>query len=462
MNRTVLTFFLLLFSGPFLFAQSAKKPNVIIFFIDDLGYGDLSSYGNTQIKTTHIDALAKRGTRFMQFYVNSPVCSPSRVAMLTGQYPARHQIYTYLSDRKHNQANKMPDYLPATVPTLAKMMRANGYATGHFGKWHLGGGRDVGEAPLPTEYGFDQSFTSFEGLGDRTLHLDDGLNKASAKLGRGTIVEAPQHKQTEIYVDSALAFIKRKGPKPFFIHFFTNDVHDPYNPEDGTEKKFASVTDNKHQQRFLATLQELDNQIGRLLGELKKMDLLENTLILFTSDNGPTDWLHYYKDGGKPPCSAGDLHGRKWSLYEGGIRVPFIAVWPGHIPAGRVNTSSVLSVVDFLPTVAKLTGAQLPGGYRSDGRDESAVLLGKKQKDSKELFWYYNNDPVPGKKENISPMLALRSGKWKLLMEPDGSKKQLYNLETDHRETTDWAEKQSAITKSLTQKLETWYQAVMR
>lgn len=438
-------------------AQKQNKPNVIIIFIDDMGYGDLSCYGNTQIKTKNIDALAERGTKFTQFYVNSPVCSPSRVAMLTGQYPARHNFYTYLAERKRNRENKMPDYLPKTVPTLAKMLHANGYATAHIGKWHLGGGRDVGDAPLPTEYGFDKSFTSFEGLGDRTLTMADNLNQQSAQLGRGKIVEAPQNKQTEIYVDSALSFIKANRKKPFFINFFPNDVHDPYNPVEGTDEKFKSVTKNEEQQKFLATLESLDNQIGRLLGELKTMGVLDNTIILFTSDNGPTDWPKYYQNGGEPPCSAGDLHGRKWSLYEGGIRVPFIAVWPGKIPAGKVNTESVMSVVDIVPTVAKLTGTKIPADYISDGVDESAVLTGKKQKINKDLYWYYNNNPVPGKAENISPTLAIRSGKWKLLMEPDGGKKQLYNLETDHRETTNVVGSEATVAATLTSKLKSWY-----
>ncbi|HSU50864.1 MAG TPA: sulfatase-like hydrolase/transferase, partial [Segetibacter sp.] len=271
-------------------AQRPQKPNVVIIFIDDMGYGDLSCYGNKQIKTANIDRLAQQGTRFTQFYASSPVCSPSRVAMLTGQYPARYKFYTYLDSRQKNRENGMPDYLDAAAPTLAKMLQSNGYATGHFGKWHMGGGRDVDEAPLPTAYGFNRSFTSFEGLGDRTLHLDDGLNKASAQLGKGKIVEAKQHQQTELYVDSALAFIKRNDEKPFFVHLFPNDVHDPYNPKDGAEKEFEKVSDNKYQQKFLATLKELDHQIGRFIDELRRLDKLDNTLILLTSDNGPTDW----------------------------------------------------------------------------------------------------------------------------------------------------------------------------
>lgn len=437
-------------------------PDVIIIFIDDMGYGDLSCYGNSQVQTRNIDNLASKGTRFMQFYANSPVCSPSRVAMLTGQYPARHRFYTYLADRKKNKENKMPDFLPATTFTLAKMMQANGYATGHFGKWHLGGGRDVGDAPLPVEYGFDKSFTSFEGLGDRTVHLDDDLNKQSAKLGKGNIVEAPQHRQTEMYVDSALAFVRANKDKPFFIHLFPNDVHDAYNPVEGSSEKFASVTADIHQQKFLATLQELDKQVGRMMDELEEMNRLQNTLIIFTSDNGPTDWPSYYKNGGEPPCSAGDLHGRKWSLYEGGIRVPFIAVWPGKIPAGKINSVSVMSVVDLLPTIASMTKTKIPRGYQSDGTDLSAVLLGKKQKPAKDLYWYYNNNPVPGKQSNISPLLAIRSGKWKLLMNPDGSDQQLYNLDFDHLETKNLVQDQKQLVETLSNKLKTWYQSMMQ
>lgn len=459
-------FLLLLLAPAALTAQqqlqaNGQRPNVLIIFIDDMGYGDLSCYGNPQLQTKNIDALAGKGTRFTQFYTNSPVCSPSRVAMLTGQYPVRHRIYTYLADRKRNSENGMPHFLPASVPTLAKMMQANGYATAHIGKWHLGGGRDVGDAPLPTEYGFDKSFTSFEGLGDRTLHLNDNLNKQSLALGRGNIVEAPQHAQTRIYVDSTLAFVKANPNKPFFIHFFPNEVHDPYNPIDGTEKPFASVTDNIDQQKFLATLQEMDKQIGRLLNELDAIGKLNNTLILFTSDNGPTDWPRYYKNGGEPPCSAGDLRGRKWSLYEGGIRVPFIAVWPGHIPANAVNTNTVMSVVDFTSTVASLTGTPLSKQYQSDGEDKSAVLTGKKQLSGKDVYWYYNNEPVPGKGENVSPLLALRSGKWKLLMNPDGSAQQLYNMETDYKETTNLINQEKSIGKRLAAKLQKWHSSYL-
>jgi arylsulfatase A-like enzyme len=450
---------LLFFSQSF----SQAKPNVLIIFIDDLGYGDLSCYGNKEVQTINIDALAHRGTRFTQFYSNAPVCSPSRVAMMTGQYPARHGFCTYLADRKKNRENKMPDYLPDTVFTLARLMQRAGYATAHFGKWHLGGGRDVDDAPLPTDYGFDKSFTSFEGLGDRTLTMADNLNKQSAALGRGSITEAPQKLQTAMYVDSALAFISSTGGKPFFVNLFPNDVHDPFYPEEGSEKEFANVTSNIYQQKFLATLKAMDQQIGRLMNGLQKMGKLENTLVLFSSDNGPTDWPFYYKDGGVPPGSAGNLRGRKWSLYEGGIRAPFIAVWPGKIPAGVVNKQAVMSIVDILPTMASLTGmSSLPKQYIPDGYDESTVLTRQTtQGKQKELFWYYNNIPVPGKTENVSPLLAIRWRDWKFLMNPDGSQQQLFNLRTDHREQRNVSTKQQKIAAQLSKKLKNWYQQIV-
>ncbi len=450
--------FLILIFPLALMAQD-QKPNVLIVFIDDLGYGDLGCYGNRDARTKNIDALASRGTRFEQFYSNSPVCSPSRVAMLTGQYPAKHKIYTYLADRKKNKENNMPDYLPASVFTMAKMLKANGYATAHYGKWHLGGGRDVADAPLPTEYGFDRSFTSFEGLGNRTLHGDDNLNRQSARLGRGKIIAAPQHKQTELYVDSILNFLKENKEQPVFVNFWLNDVHDPYNPAPGSAEKYRSATEDKEQQKFLAVLEQMDIQLGRIVDELEQSGRLNNTVIFLTSDNGPTDWPFYYKDGGSPPCSAGDLRGRKWSLYEGGIRSPLIAFLPGKIPAGVLNTKSVISVVDLLPTIAALTNSRLPPNYRSDGRNELEQFTGISSQKKKEIYWYYNNNPLPGKAENISPKLALRSRNWKLLMEPDGSELQLYDIIADQTESRNLAPAYSRKTKQLSRKLLRWYKA---
>ena len=176
-----------------------SKPNVIIIFIDDMGYGDISCFGDKTIETPNIDALASNGIRLTNFYVNSPICSPSRVALNTGTYPMRHRIHSYIASSKKNKNRVMANYLDTSVNTMASTLRDNGYATGHFGKWHMGGGRDLGNVPLPTEYGFEKSFVSFEGVGDRLLFPNDNLSKQSSKLGRGKIVWAEKYESTRIY-----------------------------------------------------------------------------------------------------------------------------------------------------------------------------------------------------------------------------------------------------------------------
>jgi hypothetical protein len=170
--------------------KKSEKPNVVIIFIDDMGYADPSCFGNSIIKTPNIDAMAAQGLRFTNFYVNSPICSPSRVALNTGKYPMRYSIHSYIAGSEQNRQRNMADYLDPSAPTLARTLQQNGYVTGHFGKWHMGGGRDIGNVPHPSEYGFDKSLVSFEGIGDRVLFPDDDLCAMSARLGRGEIIWA--------------------------------------------------------------------------------------------------------------------------------------------------------------------------------------------------------------------------------------------------------------------------------
>ena len=238
--------------------SKASKPNVMIIFIDDMGYGDISCFGDKTIETPNIDALASNGIRLTNFYVNSPICSPSRVALNTGTYPMRHRIHSYIASSKKNKNRVMANYLDTSVNTIASTLKDNGYATGHFGKWHMGGGRDLGNVPLPTEYGFEKSFVSFEGVGDRLLFPNDNLSKQSSKLGRGKIVWAEKYESTRIYIDSALAFIDRKGDKPFFVNLCPNDVHDPHLPDSRVLEEFVSLTNNPWEQKFFAVLRDLD------------------------------------------------------------------------------------------------------------------------------------------------------------------------------------------------------------
>ena len=218
--------FVLSLSRPVVAGEETTPPNIVLVFIDDMGWGDFSCFGNKAATTEHCDRLASEGVRFTQFYVNSPICSPSRTAISTGQYPQRWKISSYLANRQLNNRRGMAQWLDPSAPMLARMLHEAGYATGHFGKWHMGGQRDVGEAPLITEYGFDDSLTNFEGLGDRVLaELDayDGKKPrlhtlGSDKLGRGEIIWEKRSLVTQRFVDGAIDFIKDAKAKkqPFY------------------------------------------------------------------------------------------------------------------------------------------------------------------------------------------------------------------------------------------------------
>ena len=439
-------------------ASAKKHPNIVFIFIDDLGYADLSCYGNRDVKTANIDQLAEEGIRFTQFYVNSPICSPSRVAVTTGMYPGRWRINSYLSSREQNHKRDMADFLDPKAPTLARTLSKAGYATGHFGKWHMGGGRDVDDAPHPQAYGFDESLVSFEGLGDRVLP-PGGLSEESEKLGQGNIQHAPKHKLTEIYVDRTIDFIRRNKDRPFYINLWPNDVHDSHEPRPELLEKYKDFAKNHYLQKFYAVLDELDRQIGRLTREIEKLGLDDNTLIIFAGDNGPTDWPFYYKKGFGPPGSAFPLRGRKWSLYEGGIRVPFIVRWKGTIPQGKVNEKAVLCGIDLFASLCALAQVGLPKDVAIDGQDMSRALLGKELVRTEPIFWEYRRKPFylkPGGQGFVSPNLAVREGKWKLLINDDDSDAQLYDLAKDIAETTNLAGKYPQLTRRLSEMVLAW------
>lgn len=463
MPRTALLPLLLLLAGPVApaAAQPERPPNMVVVFIDDMGYGDLGVTGNRQVPTPHIDRLAAQGTRFTQFYVNSPICSPSRVALTTGTYPSRWSIHSYLNSREKNRERGMADWLDVRAPTLARALQQAGYATGHFGKWHMGGGRDVGDAPLITDYGFDQSLTSFEGLGDRYLWRDpqpNGLNEQSARLGRGEVRWTDKHRMTEHYVDAAIGFMRRHREQPFYLNLWPNDVHDAHVPRPELAAKYAGVARSAEEARMFAVLEEMDRQLGRLFQEVERLGLTEQTLILLTSDNGPTDWPRYYRDGVEPPGSTGGFRGRKWSLYEGGIRMPLLVRWPGRVPGGRVDERTVLAAMDLVPTLARIAGAALPQGL--DGEEMSRALFGEPVTRQRPIFWFYPNDIRPGNAEFVTPPLAVRDGRWKLLVEADGSGAQLYDVEADPTETTDVAGRHPELVERLRAGVLGWFAAL--
>jgi arylsulfatase A-like enzyme len=442
-------------------AATDAPPNIIVVLVDDMGYADPGAYGNRRVATPNIDRLAAEGTRFTQYYANSPICSPSRVAVTTGTYPSRWRIHSYLEARAANRARGMADWLDPAAPTLARTLRAAGYATAHVGKWHMGGGRDVGDAPLPQAYGFDEALTSFEGLGERYL-WPDRLNRESARLGRGPVHWTEKSEMTRHYVDRAVAFMgrhRRRAPgRPFFLNLWPNDVHDEFEPRRGAADAFRAAARSDEEAKFFAVLAEMDRQLGRLLAAVDSLGLADRTVVVLASDNGPTDWPRYYRAGIAPPGSAGPFRGRKWSLYEGGIRMPLVVRWPGRTPAGRVDSTSVFSAIDLAPTLARVAGAAPPPGL--DGQDVSAALRGRTASHAGPLYWYYPNDIAPGGAGFATPPLAVRDGRWKLLTNADGTGSQLYDLAADPGETRDLAAARPAEAAALGARVTGWYRGL--
>jgi arylsulfatase A-like enzyme/WD40 repeat protein len=443
-------------------ASAPERPNMVFVLIDDLGYTDFSAMGSRKIVTPNIDRIAAEGLVMTQFYVGSPICSPSRAAFTTGRFPVRDGFVSFISSRRHNIEMAQADWLDPRLPTVARALKAAGYATGHFGKWHLGGGRDIGDAPLPADYGFDESYTQFEGLGPRVLMTEDhyGLASQSAQLGHGPIDWLPKSQTTGRYIDKALDFIGRSAGRPWYVQLWLDDVHDPWEP---TPEQLAEVRGkgrNADEEKFLAVLVAMDRQFGRLISELERRGALDNTLIVLTGDNGPTGAEPYYRGGKPPPGDAGPHRGRKASLYEGGIRQPLFVRWPGRIPAGRRDAATLASGVDLFPTLAAIAGAVPPS--EGDGIDLSEAWRGRPIVRGRDLLFAYGGYGIPGKspsphlERDRSPPFAIRAGQWKLLADGDGNGAELYDIEADPSESRNVAGEQPEVTERLKARLVEW------
>jgi arylsulfatase A-like enzyme/GH43 family beta-xylosidase len=440
-------------------ACADERPNVVTVFIDDMGWSDLSCFGGRHCETENVDRIASEGIRFTNFYVNSPICSPSRVALSTGQYPQRWRISSYLSNRKANRSRAMAQWLDPQAPVLARQLQQAGYATGHFGKWHMGGQRDVGEAPLITRYGFDQSLTNFEGLGPRVLPLKDAYDGkppgkhdlGSAELGRGPIRWEDRSVVTAAFVDEAVGFIDaaQADGKPFFVNVWPDDVHSPFFPPEVLRDK----TDEGKRALYYAVLDAMDQQLAKLFDRIRNDDKLrDNTLILIMSDNG-----HEAGAGSSDP-----LRGAKTWLYEGGIRSPLIVWGPGLLAknvAGTTNDTSVLCAMDVNRSLYALTNVRLPDTVSLDGENVAATLLGKNREGRKAPIFWRRPPDRPGFGHGMSednPDLAVRDGKWKYLVNYDGSDAQLYDLESDISESKNLADANREVATRLQQTLMNW------
>jgi len=433
---------------------AAARPNIVMVFIDDMGWGDFSCFGNKAAKTPEIDRLAQEGVRFEQFYVNSPICSPSRTAISTGQYPQRWKITSYLAHRSLNEQRGMAQWLDPKAPMLARFLQQAGYATGHFGKWHMGGQRDVDNAPAITDYGFDESLTNFEGMGPKLLPLT--LKPGQEKPGR-IWVDAERlgegfrwmlrSKITGGFVDEAIPFIKRARDqqKPFYVNLWPDDVHGPFWPP---VEKWA----DGRRGLYLSVLQEMDRQLGKLFDVIRNDDQLRNnTLILVCSDNGPAQGAG----------TAGPFRGFKTHLYEGGVRSPLVVWGPGVITAekaGSVNRKSVFSAIDLVPSLLQLAGVQTPENVSFDGEPLAPVLLGKSSA-SRQKPLFFRRPPDRNSFYGVQelPDLAIRKGKWKLLCEYDGEDAQLFDLSQDPSESMNLAKANPGIVSDLKRRVVAWH-----
>jgi N-acetylgalactosamine-6-sulfatase len=433
--------------------RSAEQPNIIFILADDMGWGDLASYGHPQVQTPHLDRLAAQGTRFAQFYVASPVCSPSRAAFLTGEFPSREGIHGHFGSIKENADRGMPQYLDPTRPQLIADLKRAGYATAHIGKWHLRNnvaavlGRepdgDQGQGPTERAYGFDfvGSGEPFGGAGP----ADDPYYRA---------------RSSRVFVDEAIEFIRPRKDRPFYVQLWMLLPHARLNPLPQQLRPYAHLAPGRDfphtsaAQIYLASMTDLDTQVGRLMAALDDMGLAENTLVIFTSDNGPED-IHVINAGHSGVGSTGPFRGRKRSLYEGGIRMPFIVRWPGRVPAGRIDDVSVLNAVDFRPTLTALAGVPPAPGRVVDGEDVRDILFGTARPRKKPMLWEWRS-PIVGHAVNQSPKLAIREGAWKLLLEPDRSRIELYAVVDDPTELNNRARQHPEIVERLAAEALAW------
>jgi len=416
-----------------------QRPNIVFIFADDWGWGDLGCHGHPYLKTPSIDRLAAEGTEFYQFTVASGVCSPSRAAVLTGQFPARHGVHGHFAAVDSHVKRGMPDWLDPKAVLLPRLLKEAGYATGHFGKWHLTNIM-VPDAPLPTEYGYDE-YGAFNCSGPQMPVHDD--------------------------VRRAIAFIKksRAARKPFFINLWIHEPHTPHYPKPEFLKKFAHLKDEPGQ-IYAAVLAHADARIGELLATLGRLDLTDQTLVIFSSDNGPENTgprtRRKLNDESTGPGfgsfasvgTTGGHRGRKRSLLQGGIGVPFIARWRGKIDAGKIDDTTPITAVDLLPTFCAVAGAKLPEGYVPDGVNQLPALLGTpSSRRSKPVFWQWRS---ASKRGDNWPALAVREGNWKLLLGNEPHQVELFRFPGDRLEKDNLRDKHPEDVRRLAALIDAW------
>jgi arylsulfatase A len=424
-------------------SAAERKPNVVLILIDDMGWTDIGCMGSDLYQTPNIDKLASQGVKFTNAYSACTVCSPTRAAILTGKYPARLHLTDWIAGHVKPKAKlKIPEwtqFLPSEEVTIAAALKASGYVSASIGKWHLGDPKEH----LPTHHGFDLNIAGYN-YGQPPSYF------APYKIA--TLTDGPKGEYlTDRLTDEACKFIETNRDKPFFLYLPQYCVHQPVQAKKEIIDAYkAKVKEGANHTNaiYAAMIQSLDEGVGRIMSKLDDLKLTDNTIVIFTSDNGGLIPVTR-----QPPLRAG-----KGSAYEGGVRVPMIVKWPGVTPAGKVCDEPVIST-DYYPTILEMTGTAGDTKHNAtlDGKSIAPLLRDPAAKlDRKAIFWHYPHYHPGG----ATPYSAVRSGDWKLVEFFEDNHAELYNLKDDAGEKTDLSEKSPGKKAELLKMLAEWRTSV--
>jgi arylsulfatase A len=401
-------------------SSAADRPNVVVILADDLGWGDLACYGHPLIKTPHLDAFVKQGLRLTQCYSACAVCSPSRSSIVTGRTPYRNGVFNWIPEGSHV-------HLRPSEITSAKLLKQSGYATCHVGKWHLNGLFNKPEQPQPSDHGYDWWLATQNNAAPSHRHPTNFVRNGQP-IGEVQAYSAP------FVASEAIRWLRdeRDKSKPFFLAMWTHEPHYPIASAPEFEVQYPDLTDPV-QRAHHANVTQMDFAAGQLLKALDELKLADNTIVFFTSDNGPEG------NGVTTPGrgSTGGLRGRKRSVYEGGIRVPGIVRWPGHVAAGTTSDVPVIGS-DIFVTCCEIAGVALPKDRVLDGGSLLPLFRGEANVSrSRPLYWRCAIAPEPLK-------VALRIGDWKLVCDEKLATFELYNVERDPQEKQELSQQEPA------------------
>lgn len=416
-------------------AATARQPNIVFILMDDMGWRDVGFMGNEFVETPNLNRLAKEGLIFSQAYASAPNCAPTRACLMSGQYTPRHGIYTVVDPRQppgspwHKlQAADSKSDLATEVVTMAEALQSGGYATAFFGMWNLGRGRT---GPVtPGGQGF-QHVVFPENLGfGKDEYFDDRGNYLGDRL-----------------TDEVLKFVEQNRDRPFFVYYPDHAVHAPFNPKQDLLKKYerkaADSKDRRDDPAYAATIEAVDQNVGRIIAKLKQLKLTDDTLVIFTSDNGGTQQY------------TAPLRGSKGQLYEGGIRVPLAVSWPGLKKPGTICNAPV-STVDWYPTLLEVAGIKLPKGHTLDGVSLVPAFQGVSELTRPRLFWHF-----PCYVGAATPSSAIREADFKLIeFFEDGGRRELYNLKSDASEQRDLTASMPNKAAELYRTLQAWQKEI--